>query len=223
MNWQMLRLLFIHSIMKGRYSKQMDFILAYPHTPAKVKFKKGIIKKTHILNLIKNLYGQKQAGRVWNNYLRKGLSEKGFVPSKWDPCLYYQRKVSLLEYIDDCVMFSPMEKELNKVMEEMRNSSRKFKVEDLGNAKDFLGIQVCKYKDRTIELTQPKLIESILQDLNFQANTKMKEIPALSTVILQKDIKGEDFNKDIHYWSVIRKLKFLEKSTRPDISYAIHQ
>ena len=67
-------------------------------------------------------------------------------------------------------------------MEEMRNSSRKFKVEDLGNAKDFLGIQVCKYKDRTIELTQPKLIESILQDLNFQANTRMKEIPALSRV-----------------------------------------
>ena len=44
-----------------------------------------------------------------------------------------------------------------------------------------------------------------------------------STVILQKDIKGEDFNMHIHYWSVFRKLNFLEKSTRPDISYAIHQ
>ena len=50
----------------------------------------------------------------------------------------------------------------------------------------------------------------------------MKEIPALSTVILQKDTKRED-SKDFHNWIIIRKLNFLEKSTRPDISYAIHQ
>ena len=96
-------------------------------------------------------------------------------------------------------------------------------MEDLGDVKDFLGIQVCKHKDGTIELTQPQLIESILNNLNFQANTKTKEIPALSTVILQKDMKGEDLNKDFHYQSVNGKLNFLEKSTRPDISYAIHQ
>ena len=43
-------------------------------------------------------------------------------------------------------------------MEKMRNSSKKFRVEDLGDVKDFLGIQVCKHKDGTIELTQPQLI-----------------------------------------------------------------
>ena len=150
----------------------------------------------HVLKLIKNLCGQKQAGRGWNKYLHKGLSEIGLVPSKLGPCLYYREKVSLLVYIDDCIMFSPAEKEFKKVVEEMRNSSKKFRVEDLGDVKDFLGIQVCKHKDGTIELTQPQLIESILNNLNFQANTKTKEIPALSTVILQKDMKGEDLNKD---------------------------
>ena len=63
-------------------------------------------------------------------------------------------------------------------MEEMRNSSKKFRVENLGNIKDFLGIYVSKHKDGTIELTQPQLIESIFSDLSFQANNKMKEIPA---------------------------------------------
>ena len=155
----------------------MDFILAYPHMPAKVPlymnfpmgytFKKGITKKTHVLKLIKNLYGQNQAGRVWNKYLHEGLTEIGYVPSKLDPCLYYRGKVSLLVYIYDCILFSPMGKELKKVMEEMRNSSKKFRVEDLGNIKDFLGIQVCKHKDGTIELTQPQLIESIFSDLSL--------------------------------------------------------
>ena len=30
-SWQTLRLFFIHSILKGWHSKQMDFVLAYPH------------------------------------------------------------------------------------------------------------------------------------------------------------------------------------------------
>ena len=74
-------------------------------------------------------------------------------------------------------------------MEEMRNSSKIFRVEDLGDVIDFLGIQVRKHKDGTIELAQPQLIKSILKNLSFQENTKMKEIPALSMVILQKDTK----------------------------------
>ena len=105
----------------------------------------------------------------------------------------------------------------------MRNSSKKFRVEDLGDIKDFLGFQLCKHKDGTIELTQPQLIKSVLKDLNFQANTKTKEIPVLSTVVLQKDIKGEACNKDFHYQSIIGKSNSLEKSTRPYISYAVHQ
>ena len=64
-------------------------------------------------------------------------------------------------------------------MEEMRNSSKKFRVEDLGNIKDFLGIQVCKHKDGTIELTQPQLIESIFSDLSFQASTKKERTSSL--------------------------------------------
>ena len=31
-SWQTSRLFFIHSILKGWHSKQMDFVLAYPHT-----------------------------------------------------------------------------------------------------------------------------------------------------------------------------------------------
>ena len=53
----------------------------------------------------------------------------------------------LLVYIDDCIIFSPAEKELEEVVKEMRNLSKKFRVEDLGDKKDFLGIQVIKHKD----------------------------------------------------------------------------
>ena len=62
-SWQTLRLLFIHSILKGWHSKQIDFLLAYPHSPAKVllymhflkgyEIKDGISEDTIILKLTK--------------------------------------------------------------------------------------------------------------------------------------------------------------------------
>ena len=105
----------------------------------------------------------------------------------------------------------------------MRTSSKKIRVEDLGNVKDFLEIQVTTGNDKTITLNQPQLIDSILKDMKFQNNMKEKDTPALSLVILQKDTKGKPFNNDFHYRRVIGKLNFLEKSTERDNSYAVHQ
>ena len=125
----------------------MDFVLAYPHARAEVplymrfpkgyEFKDGISEDTHVLKLTKNIYGQKQAGRVWNKYLDEGLGEIGFKPSKMDPCLYFHGRIALLVYIDNCIMFSPDMVELDKVVEEMRRSSKKFRVEDLATSRTF--------------------------------------------------------------------------------------
>ena len=133
-----------------------------------------------------------------------------------DPCLYFHGHITLLVYINS------LEK-LDKVVKEMRTSSKKFRVEDLGNVKDFLGIQVTTGNDKMITLNQPQLINSILKDIKFQNNTKEKDTPAVSSIILQKDTQGKPFNNDFHYRRVISKLNVLEKSTQPDISYAVHQ
>ena len=142
---QTLRLFFIHSIPKGWHSKQMDFVLAYTHAPGEVplymrfpkcyEFKDGISEDSHVFKLTKNIYGQKQARRVWNKYLDEGLGEIGFKPRKMDPCLYFHGHIVLLLYIDNCIMFGPNLAELDKVVKEMRTSSKKIRVEDLGNLK----------------------------------------------------------------------------------------
>ena len=74
-----------------------------------------------------------------------------------------------------------------------------------------------------ITLNQPQLIDSILKDIKFQNNTKENYTPALSSIILQKDTPCKPFNNDFQYQRVIRMLNFLVKSTRPDISYVVHQ
>ena len=41
--------------------------------------------------------------------------------------------------------------------------------------------------------------------------------------LLQPDPNGEPFDQPWSYRSIIGKLNFLEKSTRPDLAYAVHQ
>jgi hypothetical protein len=128
--------------------------------------------------------------------------------------------VPLLVYVDDSILMGPDDNELAYLLQELQ---KRFKVQQEGDLCNYLGIEI-KKEDGGITLTQPQLFESILKDLKLDGtNVKNRSTPALKTRILHKDDKGSPFDKFFHYRSVIGKLNYLEKSTRPDISYAVHQ
>ena len=54
-------------------------------------------------------------------------------------------------------------------------------------------------------------------------NITIKETPAQTTNILRKHLKSPKRDNSFHYRSIVGMLNFLEKCTRPDISYAVHQ
>ena len=65
------------------------------------------------LRVRKNIYGQKQAGRVWNQYLvDKLVNEIGFRQSIHDECVFYYGKSVYILYADDSILAGPEEKEL---------------------------------------------------------------------------------------------------------------
>jgi hypothetical protein len=55
------------------------------------------------------------------------------------------------------------------------------------------------------------------------SSPKTKDKAAPSSAILRPDLDGEPFDEDWDHRLVIGKLNFLEKSTRPEIAYAVHQ
>jgi hypothetical protein len=182
---------------------------------------KRSVRSATLLRILKNLYGQKQAGRVWYQHLVRGLKKLGFVQSTVDECVFYYGTCVLLVYVDDTIVLGPLEDEVQRVVAMLR---QQFNIGEEGDICEYLGIKVTKRKDNTITLTQPHLIESILKDLQLlNANAKGRITPALSSVLLHQDLAGDPFDKKFHYRSVIGKLNFLEKSTRPEIAYAVHQ
>jgi len=52
---------------------------------------------------------------------------------------------------------------------------------------------------------------------------EIKRTPAVVRTILHQDKEGEELQTVWEYRSMIGQKHFLEKSTRPDIAYAVHQ
>ena len=89
---------------------------------------------------------------------------------------------------------------------------------------DFLGVNIDRKEDGTIHLTQPHLISQILKDLKLDdERTTTRKTPTASTKLISIHSDSVPFDDSFNYRSVIGKLNYLEKSSRPDIAYATHQ
>ena len=93
------------------HTTQIDYVLAYPQAPVEreiymelpkgLDYEGGVSRKTHVLKLVRNLYGQKQAGRVWNQYLADELvNDVGFKQSEVNECVFYKGNVMYVLYTD---------------------------------------------------------------------------------------------------------------------------
>ena len=227
--WPTIRLLMLMAINNGWHSRQIDCVLAYPQAPIErdlyMELPAGVKTKygngdTHVLKLVKNLYGQRQAGQVWNQFLEEKLRQIGFLPSKVDPCVYYKGKTIFAVYVDDGIFMGPNKDEIDQAIRDLR--SVKLNLEDCGDIEDYVGVHI-ERSDEGLHLHQPLLIASILEDIGINSRQAKKTVPAASTKILQRDLHMPAAVMDYHYRSVVGKLNYLEKSTRPEIAYAVHQ
>jgi hypothetical protein len=58
----------------------------------------------HVLKLEKNIYGQKQAGRMWNSFLVDKLTSIGFTTLLIDDCVFFLADIIFMVYVDDGIL-----------------------------------------------------------------------------------------------------------------------
>ena len=175
LSWSTIRLFLTLSILHGWKSRQLDFVLAYPHAdvprptfmqlPPGINFPGGVNHKQHCLRVKKNIYGGKDSGRTWYLHLKSGLESLNFEVSGHDPCVFYRGTTILLVYTDDLIVFDK-DSDAN-IDQTVRELSKIFRVDDGGSIDEYLGVKVKRLADGTISLTQPQLIDSILIDLQL--------------------------------------------------------
>jgi hypothetical protein len=244
-NWISVRILLSLSVMQDLPTTAIDFVLAFPQATLSEEEKiymelpygmqvPGRKNRDNVLKLKKNLYGLKQAGLNWFEYLKKGLEERDFKQSAVDPCVFYRHDAILLTYVDDCIVLSKKAETVDEIVDSLktgtdaRDPGRKFKYKytltNDGSIKNYLGVEVVKNNDNSIQLKQKFLIERIIDAVNLNKDMTNSSKPTpVTKPLLHKDREGLPRKHEWNYRSLVGMLGYLQGSTRPDISMATHQ
>ena len=191
--------------------------------PSRIDLGVGSEKRAYVLELKSSLYGLKQSSANWYDCLKKGLERRGFKESKSDPCVFIKKGMIILTYVDDCILISDKTEMLEQFMTSLKNGIEKFEVTDEGPLDKYLGVEIEKLKDNEFILRQPFLIQRILTLLNVTDDSYNKrDVPVIGP-LLSRDENGAKRKHEWHYRSAIGMLGYLQKSTRPDTSMAVHQ
>ena len=103
------------------------------------------------------MYDQKQAGKVWADFLSENLFKIGFETSKIDECVFYCGNLVFLVYVDDGIFVSLDSTPINNVIRELQDS--KLKLEYQGHLTDYVGVKIKKQGDGSYEFMQPALTQ----------------------------------------------------------------
>jgi transposase InsO family protein len=179
-----------------------------------------------VCKLQKGLYGLKQAGRTWNQTIDPALKQLGLTPLDKDNCVYIHRDgkdmIIISLYVDDLFLFTSSNRLLKQFKEGLKS---RFEMEDLGEAKLVLGMQVTRDRaNRSLTISQHAYLKKVLDRLGLgelrtiatpmDANTHLIKAPSTHTAS-QPEIT--------YYQSIIGSLMYAANGTRPDISFAVNQ
>ncbi len=218
------------SLLSDLKTHQLDYVATFPQADADCEIYMNILlgfivygntlcftpestknnSQHHMLKLLKNIYGLRQAGNVWHDKLRHGLLQRSFTQSSIDPCLFYLKDVIFIVFIDDCLLFSPSDHVLDTLIASLQED---FKLTHDGDVGAYLGVNIKHHSDGSLELMQPSLIQ--------KSNSVQHHTPA--TNILFDDSDGPEREHSWNYHAIIGMLNYLASSTCPDIAFAVHQ
>jgi hypothetical protein len=140
-----------------------------------------------------NLHGCKQVAHNLFKHLTPGLIQTGFRQSTNDTCLFLYHDCILIINTNDCIIFSKEDSIIDTLLQHL---STFFILEDQGSIQVYLGMQITKDTvTKRIFMTQPGLIQSLLQDLNLLQDVKTKITSSVSILYYKW-----------HYRSVIGQL-----------------
>ncbi|KAL7475484.1 hypothetical protein ACHAW6_001396, partial [Cyclotella cf. meneghiniana] len=176
--------------------------------------------KDYVLKLLANFYCQKQAGRIWNQYMTDKLHDIGFQQSQIDECVFYCDDVIFIIYVDDGLFFGDHDNTLMLIMKQLKSTG--LNIEDQGHQADYVGVNINRNHDGTYIFTQHALIDAIIDDVDID-NSYTKQVPAKVSLQLYAFCDLPKFDGNFNYCSAMGKLNYLGQTTRPDILYAVHQ
>jgi hypothetical protein len=179
------------------------------------------------MKVVKSLYGEKQAPKIWNEHIHNILIRIGWQRSPVDACLYKKeyldgRVMYLIIHVDDGFVISTSQEALNEFFDELKKSLTNIVV--YKEMPKFLGLDI-RMEDNVCYVSQQSYINDKIR--NYVENNKKvvnnasevtDVIPMSSSCNLKVQARNE---KNESLLPVSGMTRFLADRTRPDISVAV--
>ena len=140
---------------------------------------------TLVLKFQRNLYGLKQAGRLWNNLLHAQLLDIGNTRCKTNLFLYFKRKgcdIAIVGVYVDALLVTATNPQL---FEDLLTSLKSLEVKDLGVVRKFLGMRI-EFKADGFTLDQETLVREYVEAHSLaNANPLTRQLHCIKTLVVK--------------------------------------
>jgi hypothetical protein len=178
-----------------------------------------------VCELLKSLYGLKQAGKIWNAAIHAYVLELGFICISVDKCVYMKeleggKRVFLCLHVDDFLGAGKQE-DLDGFSTDMK---KRYSIK-VTIASRHLGIEIARTADMGIQLSQSGYLSQVIA-LYGQSTAHPKDLPMAGGVI-NALVSGTTEGKALSpqeittFRGIVGKLMYAMVGTRPDISLAV--
>jgi hypothetical protein len=186
-------------------------------------------KEDWVWQLLKSIYGMKQASRVWNKTLHAAVSEWGFQRMDCEWCVYIRRSptgtVIFSVHVDDIFSAASSLEENDRFRDLLKS---RWDISELGPAKFALGIAISRDRpSRTISLSQSAFIDRVIERFG-QTDAHPCDTPMVAGLQLRRpdpaippSSEVSDWMERTPYRALVGSLNYIAVATRPDIAFAV--
>uniref|UniRef100_H3H7L6 CCHC-type domain-containing protein n=1 Tax=Phytophthora ramorum TaxID=164328 RepID=H3H7L6_PHYRM len=171
------------------------------------------------LELVKAIYGLKQASRVWNETFDEFMCSIGFQVSAFDPCLYIKvvdgHCVLVLVYVDDVLITGSSPELIARTKTDLKT---RFEMTDSGKCAFVLGIELVDGPDGSVTMCQRRYVDDILKRFAMDECKAVVSPVDMSTRLVPSDAATK---VNAPFREAVGALMHLMTATRPDIAYAV--
>lgn len=206
-------------------------------------------KGSKIYRLLKSIYGLKQSGRNWSEFLVEHFRKVGLIQCTHDRCVYYLKdangkiKLMVATVVDD-ILVTGLETSFRDIIEKLAKSGVDFDQPSIGEAVSFNGMRIKQEEKHVIKLDQEQYINEMYGSycarysdyrLDTAATTPMKRRyeDAFNDPNFKDRAKDMERDKLLSENSVMRAehekryqqllgaLLWPARNTRPEIAFAV--
>ncbi len=185
------------------------------------------IPEGHCLQLLKSIYGTRQAVRIWHKHISAWMEANGYFAVNSEKTIFmkHEGKHFIIHglFVDDMMHIATNTKLKNEFMEKY---SKDFNITGGGLIKTFLGMEI-EQSNRSIKLHLDHYIREMLNEYRtyIKKLLRPKRVPFSPEVILRPEDSPTlpDPSKQKFYRSFVAKLQFAASWIRFDISFAVSQ